>query len=127
MCEISQAIYSGIVTSYALNTFNKIKITARRLITPLVHGRAAVSSLYTQDDSWFQNGDVEMEITWGGVDLKEKTEELVKKKEQEKDLTPWEKYIEKQKTKKRAKSAAQKEAAKAVSVNNWNNKLIRNE
>ena len=60
-----------------------------------------------------------MEITWGGMDIKEKTEELVKKKEQDKDLTPWEKYIEKQKTKKKAKSAAQKEAAKAdVSVNN---------
>ncbi|KAF0300396.1 ESF1 [Amphibalanus amphitrite] len=61
------------------------------------------------------NGDVEMEITWGGVDLKEKTEELVKKKEKEMELTPWEKYIEKQKTKKKAKSAAQKEAAKAES------------
>ena len=60
-----------------------------------------------------------MEITWGGMDLKEKTEELVKKKEQDKDLTPWEKYIEKQKAKKKAKSAAQKEAAKAdVSVIN---------
>lgn len=61
------------------------------------------------------NGDIEMEITWGGLDLKEKTEELVKKKMgQEKETTPWEKYIDKQKVKKKAKTKAQKKAAKAA-------------
>ncbi|GAB6020676.1 hypothetical protein CHUAL_003345 [Chamberlinius hualienensis] len=47
--------------------------------------------------------DVHMEISWG-VGLKEKTEELVKKKLNKKEeLTPWEKYLDKKKEKKRQK------------------------
>lgn len=64
---------------------------------------------------------MEMEITWGGVGIKEKTEEIVKKKEQEKNLTPWEKYIDKQKQKKKddkkkVKPAAEEGSLDSVSV-----------
>ncbi|XP_037081959.1 ESF1 homolog [Pollicipes pollicipes] len=74
--------------------------------------RALLADADDQDRK--EEGDVEMEITWG-VGIKEKTEEIVKKKEQQKDQTPWEKYIDKQKAKKKAKSAAQKETATAPS------------
>ncbi|KAF2896263.1 hypothetical protein ILUMI_09903 [Ignelater luminosus] len=47
--------------------------------------------------------DVEMEITWG-IDLKEKTDKLIKKKLDEKEQkTPFQQYLEKCKEKKKAK------------------------
>lgn len=48
--------------------------------------------------------DVEMEISWG-VGLKDKTEELVQKKlnERKNDLTPFEQYLKKRKDKKKQK------------------------
>jgi hypothetical protein len=52
-----------------------------------------------------KDDDVQMEITWG-VGLKKKTEELVKKKNEEKiakDRTPWEEMLAKQKEKRKQK------------------------
>ncbi|XP_077290002.1 ESF1 homolog [Arctopsyche grandis] len=55
-----------------------------------------------------KNRDVEMEITWG-LGLKEKTQELVKKKLNKGDkMTPFEEMVEKQKEKKKAKKLERK-------------------
>jgi len=55
-----------------------------------------------------------MEITWG-VGIKEKTEELVKRRTEQKDqLTPWEQYVDKQKAKGKDKKKSAKAAAKAA-------------
>ncbi|KAJ2949116.1 hypothetical protein O0L34_g6055 [Tuta absoluta] len=59
-----------------------------------------------------KNKDMEMEITWG-VGIKEKAEELVKKKisEDDKNLTPFEKILKKKKEKKKQKKLKNKEKA----------------
>ncbi|CAH1638128.1 unnamed protein product [Spodoptera littoralis] len=56
------------------------------------------------------NKDMEMEISWG-VGIKDKAEELVKKKlnEESKDLTPFEKLIQKRKEKKKLKKLKNKD------------------
>ncbi|XP_023012251.2 ESF1 homolog [Leptinotarsa decemlineata] len=55
-----------------------------------------------------KNKDVEMEISWG-IDLKEKTEELVKKKQNNsEDKTPFEKYLDKRKEKRKEKRSKKK-------------------
>lgn len=59
-----------------------------------------------------KNKDVEMEITWG-IDLEKKTEELVKKKIDEKvEKTPFEKYLEKRKQKRKEKRKLKQEQNK---------------
>ncbi|CAF4881715.1 unnamed protein product [Pieris macdunnoughi] len=59
-----------------------------------------------------QNKDMEMEITWG-LGLKDKAEELVKKKmsEENKDLTPFEKLLQKRKEKKKQRKLNQKKVS----------------
>ncbi|XP_053609293.1 ESF1 homolog [Plodia interpunctella] len=56
------------------------------------------------------NKDMEMEITWG-LGIKDKAEELVKKKlnEENKDLTPFEKLLKKRKEKKKQKKLKNKQ------------------
>lgn len=58
------------------------------------------------------NKDMEMEISWG-IGIKDKAEELVKKKQNEevKDLTPFEKLLKKRKEKKKQKKLKNKEKA----------------
>lgn len=60
-----------------------------------------------------KNKDMEMEITWG-LGIKEKAEELVKKKtdEDNKNLTPFEKLLKKRKEKKKQKKLKNKEKSK---------------
>ncbi|KAL0838947.1 hypothetical protein ABMA28_016957 [Loxostege sticticalis] len=56
-----------------------------------------------------KNKDMEMEITWG-LGIKDKAEELVKKKlNEEKDLTPFEKLLQKRKEKKKQRKLKNKE------------------
>ncbi|XP_028173562.1 ESF1 homolog [Ostrinia furnacalis] len=56
-----------------------------------------------------KNKDMEMEITWG-LGIKDKAEELVKKKlNEEKDLTPFEKLLKKRKEKKKLKKLKHKQ------------------
>ncbi|XP_045773040.1 ESF1 homolog [Maniola jurtina] len=57
-----------------------------------------------------QNKDMEMEITWG-LGVKDKAEELVKKKinEDDKDLTPFEKLLQKRKEKKKQRKLNNKQ------------------
>lgn len=60
-----------------------------------------VKSLKETEDQK-KNKDVVMEITWE-PGLKESTEKIVKKKKKEKDMTVWDKYLEKKKEKKSKK------------------------
>ncbi|XP_075978236.1 ESF1 homolog [Anticarsia gemmatalis] len=65
------------------------------------------------------NNDMEMEITWG-IGIKDKAEELVKKKlnEENKNLTPFEKLIQKRKEKKKEKKLKKKETKEHAGEDN---------
>ncbi|EFA01774.1 ESF1 homolog [Tribolium castaneum] len=56
-----------------------------------------------------KNREVEMEVSWG-IDLKDKTEKLVKKKiENEEEKTPFQKYLDKRKEKRKEKKKKKRE------------------
>ncbi|CAG2186494.1 ESF1 homolog [Mytilus edulis] len=59
--------------------------------------------------------DVEMEITWE-PGLKESAEKIIKKKEKEKGMTVWDKYLEKKKEKKQTKRDDRKKQDKSKDV-----------
>lgn len=56
-----------------------------------------------------KNKEIEMEVSWG-IDLKDKTEKLVKKKiEDEEEKTPFQKYLDKRKEKRKEKKKLKKD------------------
>ncbi|KAM3865402.1 ESF1 homolog [Diretmus argenteus] len=73
--------------------------------------REILKSIQDKDKKLQQDKDMEMEITWV-PGLKEKTEQLVKKKLEGKDkLTPWEDFLEKKREKKKQKKATKQQGA----------------
>lgn len=63
--------------------------------------KALLQEIESKDD---KKDEVEMEISWG-VNLKQKTDELIKQKKKMQNLTPFEEYLNKKKEKKKLKKA----------------------
>ncbi|XP_034832122.1 ESF1 homolog [Maniola hyperantus] len=76
---------------------------------PIQKYKMLLDDIETKDQKK-QNKDMEMEITWG-LGVKDKAEELVKKKinEDDKDLTPFEKLLQKRKEKKKQRKLKNKQ------------------
>ncbi|XP_021916167.1 ESF1 homolog isoform X2 [Zootermopsis nevadensis] len=81
----------------------ELEVTNEVTADPVSKYRALLKGI-EQEEEKKKFHDVEMEISWG-VGLKDKTEELVQKKlnERKNDLTPFEQYLKKRKDKKKQK------------------------
>uniref|UniRef100_A0A3Q2TD75 ESF1, nucleolar pre-rRNA processing protein, homolog (S. cerevisiae) n=1 Tax=Fundulus heteroclitus TaxID=8078 RepID=A0A3Q2TD75_FUNHE len=74
--------------------------------------RELLKSIQVKEKKLQEDRDMEMEITWV-PGLKETTEQLVKKKLEDQELTPWEEYLQKKKQKKKQKKSGRKQVSGA--------------
>ncbi|KAM4595186.1 ESF1 homolog [Fundulus diaphanus] len=70
--------------------------------------RELLKSIQVKERKLQEDRDMEMEITWV-PGLKETTEQLVKKKLEDKERTPWEEYLQKKQQKKKQKKSGRKQ------------------